>query len=37
MEKWDYYISGIWKTKDGDNEYITDVFLHSTEGGFGKV
>ncbi|MGZ3763570.1 MAG: hypothetical protein ACXVB0_09050 [Mucilaginibacter sp.] len=36
MENWDYYISGIWKQKIGDREYITDVFLHSTEGGFGK-
>jgi hypothetical protein len=36
MENWDYYISGIWKQKNGDREYITDVFLHSTAGGFGK-
>jgi hypothetical protein len=36
MEMWDYYISGIWKIKMGDKEYVTDVFLHSTEGGFGK-
>jgi hypothetical protein len=36
MENWDYYISGIWKLKAGDLEYITDVFLHSTKGGFGK-
>ena len=36
MENWDYYISGIWKIKVGENESITDVFLHSTEGGFGK-
>jgi len=36
MENWDYYISGIWKLKAGDVEFITDVFLHSTRGGFGK-
>jgi hypothetical protein len=36
MENWDYYISGIWKVKAGDTEYITDVFLHPTKGGFGK-
>jgi hypothetical protein len=36
MENWDYYISGIWKMKSGTNEYITDVFLHSTAEGFGK-
>ena len=36
MENWDYYISGIWKMKENDNEYITDVFLHTTDGGFGK-
>ena len=36
MENWDYYISGIWKMKSGSNEYITDVFLHSTAEGFGK-
>lgn len=36
MENWDYYISGIWKTKEGNEESITDVFLHSTAGGFGK-
>ena len=36
MEQWDYYISGIWKHKTDDNEYISDVFLHSTLGGFGK-
>jgi hypothetical protein len=36
MENWDYYISGVWKVKKGDKEHITDVFLHSTEGGFGK-
>jgi len=36
MENWDYYISGIWKMKTGEDEYITDVFLHSTAGGFGK-
>ncbi|MBS1529961.1 MAG: hypothetical protein JSU01_06620 [Bacteroidetes bacterium] len=36
MEHWDYYISGIWKTKKGGAEYITDVFLHSTAEGFGK-
>ena len=36
MENWDYYISGIWKQKTGDKEYISDVFLHSTAGGFGK-
>ena len=36
MENWDYYISGIWKLKAGDVEYITDVFLHDTTNGFGK-
>jgi hypothetical protein len=36
MENWDYYISGIWKTKIGEDECITDVFLHSAVGGFGK-
>lgn len=36
MENWDYYISGIWKLKAGDVEYITDVFLHDTANGFGK-
>ncbi len=36
MEQWDYYISGIWKLKAGDIDEITDVFLHSTDGGFGK-
>lgn len=36
MENWDYYISGIWKIKQGGDEYITDVFLHSTAEGFGK-
>jgi hypothetical protein len=36
MEKWDYYISGIWKTKSGEKEHITDVLLHSTKNGFGK-
>lgn len=36
MENWDYYISGVWKVKLGEKEYITDVFLHSTENGFGK-
>lgn len=36
MENWDYYISGIWKMKSGNSEYITDVFLHSTAEGFGK-
>ncbi|MEO6850118.1 MAG: hypothetical protein ABI203_04900 [Mucilaginibacter sp.] len=36
MENWDYYISGIWKKKVDDIEYISDVFLHSTVGGFGK-
>ena len=36
MENWDYYISGIWKMKENDNECITDVFLHTTAGGFGK-
>lgn len=36
MEKWDYYISGIWKVKVDEKEYITDVFLHSTVNGFGK-
>jgi hypothetical protein len=36
MENWDYYISGVWKMKAGEQEYITDVFLHSTKNGFGK-
>jgi hypothetical protein len=36
MENWDYYISGVWKMKAGEKEYITDVFLHSTRNGFGK-
>jgi len=36
MENWDYYISGIWKMKMGEDECITDVFLHSAAGGFGK-
>ena len=36
MENWDYYISGVWKMKMGDYEYITDVFLHSAVEGFGK-
>lgn len=36
MENWDYYISGIWKIKAGDREYITDVFLHTAVDGFGK-
>jgi hypothetical protein len=36
MEKWDYYISGIWKRKVDDMDLISDVFLHSTAGGFGK-
>ena len=36
MENWDYYISGVWKVKMGDKEYITDVFLHTTKHGFGK-
>ena len=36
METWDYYISGIWKQKAGDAEYITDVFLHNASNGFGK-
>jgi hypothetical protein len=36
MENWDYYISGVWKMKAGEKEYITDVFLHSTKNGFGK-
>jgi hypothetical protein len=36
MENWDYYISGVWKVKMGEKEYITDVFLHSTKNGFGK-
>ena len=36
MENWDYYISGIWKLKTGDEEYITDVFLHNASNGFGK-
>jgi hypothetical protein len=36
MEKWDYYISGIWKVKVDEKEYITDVFLHTAIGGFGK-
>jgi hypothetical protein len=36
MENWDYYISGIWKMKEDGDENITDVFLHSAIGGFGK-
>src|SRR5579872_5406044 len=36
MENWDYYISGIWKLKTGDVEYITDVLLHDASNGFGK-
>ena len=36
METWDYYISGIWKKKAADAEYITDVFLHDASNGFGK-
>lgn len=36
MEQWDYYISGIWKEKAGTQEFLTDVFLHSTLEGFGK-
>lgn len=36
MENWDYYISGIWKQKTDDKEYISDVFLHTAAGGFGK-
>lgn len=36
MENWDYYISGIWKQKADDAEYITDVFLHDARDGFGK-
>lgn len=36
MEDWDYYISGIWKHKTGNAEYITDVFLHHAGNGFGK-
>lgn len=36
MEIWDYYISGIWKQKTGDAEFITDVFLHDATDGFGK-
>jgi len=36
MESWDFYISGIWKSKIGDAEYITDVFLHDASNGFGK-
>jgi len=36
MENWDYYISGIWKSKVGGQECITDVFLHSAGEGFGK-
>ncbi|MBS1527492.1 MAG: hypothetical protein JST19_17730 [Bacteroidetes bacterium] len=36
MEHWDYYISGIWKQKRFQRDYISDVFLHSTAGGFGK-
>jgi hypothetical protein len=36
MENWDYYISGVWKLKLGEKECITNVFLHSTNGGFGK-
>jgi hypothetical protein len=35
MEKWDYYISGIWKRKIGGTEYISDVFLHPATNGFG--
>jgi len=36
MENWDYYISGIWKTKTGETDCITDVFLHQAGDGFGK-
>lgn len=36
MENWDYYISGIWKQKTDDAEYISDVFLHDASNGFGK-
>jgi len=36
METWDYYISGIWKHRAEDAEYITDVFLHDASSGFGK-
>jgi hypothetical protein len=36
MENWDYYISGIWKAKEGGSECITDVFLHTAADGFGK-
>ena len=36
MEKWDYYISGIWKTKAEGQEFISDVFLHTANDGFGK-
>ena len=36
MEKWDYYISGIWKVKSDDEDYISDVFLHAAAEGFGK-
>ncbi|HTD99208.1 MAG TPA: DUF3892 domain-containing protein [Mucilaginibacter sp.] len=36
MENWNYYISGIWKQKADDKEFISDVFLHSTAEGFGK-
>ena len=36
MEKWDYYISGIWKQKTEDRDCITDVFLHTANDGFGK-
>ncbi len=36
MEKWDYYISGIWKLKTNDEECITHVFLHTATDGFGK-
>ena len=36
METWDYYISGIWRQKTGDTEYITDLFLHDASNGFGK-
>ena len=36
MENWDYYISGIWKTKNEGMEHITDVFLHPAIDGFGK-
>jgi len=36
METWNYYISGIWKSRVGDAERITDVFLHDASNGFGK-